>query len=322
VHRASGTSCVVKSVKKDAAGERYRQSVEQEGGIFEMLLRMSHKELRHPNLVRYFDMLEGPKHYFVIMEELSGAELMQQVEDLFPVTEAYLQRVLRQVLAGLAHIHGPVGTVHRDVKLSNFRYRSPGSESELVLLDFGFASSLSRPWDGAVCGTMMFMAPEVVGHTVQTATLAAIDLWAAGVMLYVLLTGDAPAQEDEVRILGKKDALEEAQEVLDKAFAAQELALASPEALSLLRALLTLDPGTRATASQALDHAWFSSEGDTRQVSVPNSKYRLARSNSRHSTSGSVNSAPTTPRRLTLPQPSFNSKLERIVSEGVEELRP
>ncbi|CAE8610093.1 unnamed protein product, partial [Polarella glacialis] len=77
------------------------------------------------------------------------------------------------------------------------------------------------------------------------------------------------------------------------------------------------DPGTRATASQALDHAWFSSEGDTRQVSVPNSKYRLARSNSRHSTSGSVNSAPTTPRRLTLPQPSFNSKLERIVSEGV-----
>ncbi|CAE8595198.1 unnamed protein product, partial [Polarella glacialis] len=139
VHRASGTSCVVKSVKKDAAGERYRQSVEQEGGIFEMLLRMSHKELRHPNLVRYFDMLEGPKHYFVIMEELSGPELMQQVEDLFPVTEAYLQRVLRQVLAGLAHIHGPVGTVHRDVKLSNFRYRSPGSESELVLLDFGFA---------------------------------------------------------------------------------------------------------------------------------------------------------------------------------------
>ncbi|CAE7786840.1 CAMK1G [Symbiodinium sp. CCMP2592] len=279
------------------------------------------KEAKHPNIAVYLDVLEGAMNFYVIMEELTGAELMDQVEELFPVTEAYLQKVMVEILRALAHLHDVVGLLHRDVKLSNFRFRSKAENAPLALLDFGFAMSLGEAWDGAVCGTLMFMAPEVVGARASAPYLAAMDLWAAGVILYVLLTGDSPANEEEVRRLGRGGS--EAGLVLSKALAATELKVASAESLQLLQQLLVLDPSERATAEQALQHPWFSTDGEKHKVNVPSSKYRLARSASR-------NSEVLTPRawsqigekstkKLDLPQ-SF-APLERIVSEGVDEIK-
>ena len=72
------------------------------------------REARHPNICVYLDLLEGPQHFFIVMEELCGAELMEQIEELFPVTEAYLQMLMRQVFAALRHLHETVALVHRD----------------------------------------------------------------------------------------------------------------------------------------------------------------------------------------------------------------
>lgn len=330
-HKASGTKCVIKSVSKIAAGERYRSNL-VDRGLGATLLRMS-KELRHPNIALYLDVMEGPKNFYIIMEELKGAELMDQVEEIFPLTESYVQRVMRQILQALAHIHGTVSLVHRDVKLSNFRFRSSAADSDLALLDFGFASSLSDKWDGAVCGTLMFMAPEVVGSFAAAPHLAAIDIWAAGIILYVLLTGDSPAQEDGVRLLGRKGKEDEAKDLIDKALTAPELNSASSETRELLGLLLMLTPSARITATLALEHAWFSTDGTERKVAVSEvSKYKLVRSASKMSMNSSVQSLSSTSRRkgkskgktsdtLGLPLPKF-SQMERIVSEGVEELKP
>ncbi|CAE7288809.1 unnamed protein product, partial [Symbiodinium necroappetens] len=111
--------------------------------------------------------------------------------------------------------------------------------------------------------------------------------------------------------------------VLSKALAATELKAASAESLQLLKQLLVLDPSQRTTAEQALKHPWFSTNGEQHKVNVPSSKYRLARSASR-------NSEVLTPRawsqigeksakKLDLPQ-TF-APLERIVSEGVDEIK-
>ncbi|CAJ1348888.1 unnamed protein product, partial [Effrenium voratum] len=317
-HKGSGRTCVIKSVRKDAAGERYRALL-VDRHLGEKLLWMS-KEAQHPNIATYLDMLEGPQHFFVVMEELAGAELMEQVEECFPVTEAYLQRVMKQILSALSHLHNKVCLVHRDVKLSNFRFRNAEDSANLALLDFGFATSTSEPWDGAVCGTLMFMAPEVLGSTAATPHLAAMDVWAAGVILYVLLTGDSPAQEDEVRVLGRGGPPAEA--VLEKALSASQLRSASAESLNLLKQLLVLDPSQRITAEEALRHDWFHVDGSVRKVDVPAIKYQRQRSASR----GSEVSTPTsakrekTPKKLDLPQPAF-TPLERIVSEGAEEIK-
>merc|ERR1740123_1488481 len=112
---------------------------------------------------------------------------------------------MTQVLTALSHLHDVVGLIHRDVKLANFRYRSRSPDSELVLLDFGLAGFINRPWDRTCCGTKMFMAPEVLSQSVQQKHMAAMDLWAAGVILFVLLTGDSPIQENEVNIFERPD---------------------------------------------------------------------------------------------------------------------
>eukprot|EP00434_Breviolum_minutum_P034917 symbB.v1.2.030910.t1/scaffold3484.1/size55751/3 len=65
------------------------------------------------------------------MEELHGAELMEEVQELFPVTEAYLQSIMKQVFEALSHLHDKVGLVHRDVKLSNFRFREAACGSDV-----------------------------------------------------------------------------------------------------------------------------------------------------------------------------------------------
>lgn len=328
-HKSSGTKCVIKSVSKIAAGERYRSNL-VDHGLGGTLLRMS-KELQHPNIALYLDVMEGPKNFYVIMEELKGAELMDQVEEMFPLMESYVQRVMKQILQALAHIHNKVRLVHRDVKLSNFRFRSSAADSDLALLDFGFASSLDEKWDGAVCGTLMFMAPEVVGSFAASPHLAAIDIWAAGIILYVLLTGDSPAQEDGVRLLGRKGKEEEAKGIMEKALAAPELSSASAETRELLGQLLLLEPSARVTAVRALEHAWFSTDCKERKIAVSEvSKYKLVRSASKMSVNSSVQSLNSrrkgkgkgkTSDKLGLPTPK-KSQLERIVSEGIEELKP
>jgi len=316
-HRGSGKDCVIKSVRKEAAGERYRALL-IDRHLGERLLWMS-KQAKHPNIATYFDILEGPNHFFIIMEELHGAELMEEVQELFPVTEAYLQSIMKQVFEALSHLHDKVGLVHRDVKLSNFRFREAGNSASLTLLDFGFAMNLCEPWDGAVCGTLMFMAPEVIGSRAAAPYLASMDVWAAGVMLYVLLTGDAPAEEEQVRLFGRGGPA--ADLALERAMA-QEL-LKSSESLALLKQLLVLAPSQRLTAQEALQHAWFQTDSG-REICVPREKYRRARSasmNSQASTPGSLHSRERTPKKtLDLPQPAF-APLERIVSEGAEEIK-
>jgi len=276
-HSASGTACVVKAVNKAAAGDQYRMNL-VDGGLGAELLRMS-RETPHPNVAMYLDLLEGPRHFYVVMEELSGPELLQQMEDMFPMTEAYLQLVLRQVLASLAHIHDVVGLFHRDIKLANFKFRTQEPGSELVLLDFGFAARTCAEWDGSVSGTLMFMAPEVVGSRAKAPFLPAMDIWAVGVILFTVLTGDSPIQDTEVQQLGKGG--EAAQELLAKAFAVEALTQASGEVLDLLRRLLDLEPSSRATAAQALEHPWFASAGGDRRVSLTSDQLRLVRQTSR-----------------------------------------
>lgn len=122
-HRDSGKVCTVKVINKVAAGERYRVGV-VEGGIWSCLLWTTTAH-PHPNIVHYFDFLDGHTDFFVVMEVLEGLELLEKFEkDLSPVTESTCKHVMRQVLAALSHIHDKVGIYHRDVKLENFMYRT------------------------------------------------------------------------------------------------------------------------------------------------------------------------------------------------------
>mmetsp|Transcript_114344 Transcript_114344/g.356059 ORF Transcript_114344/g.356059 Transcript_114344/m.356059 type:complete len:593 (-) Transcript_114344:352-2130(-) len=315
-HRASGRSCAVKALGKMGAGERYRKNIVDDG-LGEGLLRMT-LENPHENVCRYLDIMEGPSHWYVVMENLAGPQLLEQLEEQFPVTEAYLQRVMPQVLRSLAHVHDPkVGLVHRDVKLSNYQFRGPGPDAPLVLLDFGFACRAERAWDGAHCGTLMFMAPEVLASSAAAPNLAAIDLWSAGVILYVLLTGDAPVQEDEVKLFSQPGAAAKAGEVLVRAFEAEGVRLASEAAVELLRRLLAVDPSERPTAEEAAQHRWFGQEERSeRQLPVSRKALNRVRSFSSSRTSPSARAGGASPKKGSDVDAflEMDNGLERIVS--------
>jgi serine/threonine protein kinase len=258
----SGLDCIVKAIRKDLVGDKYTQTVVNKGR-FEFALDLSRKK-PHRNIVRYVDFFEDASYYYVVMEAVQGPELFEYVSAHFPVTEAYCRDVMRQMFEALHELHVVVKAYHRDLKFENFRH---GKSGELVLLDFGFASMIGEPWDRNLRGSMMYVAPEVA----RTITLAkagkfeeihenggyspAVDLWAAGVMLYVLFTGRMPFSDDEVEALSDAGAADRA--VADLLCDKEELSDKSEAALDLLGRLLTVDAMSRINVSQALEHRWF-----------------------------------------------------------------
>eukprot|EP00928_Gymnodinium_smaydae_P042697 TRINITY_DN28711_c0_g1_i1.p1 TRINITY_DN28711_c0_g1~~TRINITY_DN28711_c0_g1_i1.p1 ORF type:complete len:896 (-),score=132.04 TRINITY_DN28711_c0_g1_i1:61-2748(-) len=272
-HITSGRSCAVKVVNKEVAGDKYGRNLRS--GLGESLLRMT-CAMPHENVARYFDMLADDMNYYVLMEELTGPELLEQMGQMFPITERHLQDVMRQILSSLAHLHDVVGMYHRDVKLSNFRYRDMNAHSPLVLLDFGFGGSVKDVWDGVVCGTKAYLAPEVVGASAKCPHLPAMDMWATGVILYILLLGELPFREDDIPVLGRSSR-GAADHLVRTVLSSGDLTSASSEVADLLKNILIVAPEERITAKAALEHPWFSCQCD-QEVRADSQHYAEIRS--------------------------------------------
>merc|ERR1719162_2883126 len=99
-----------------------------------------------------------------------------------------------QALSALSHVHDVlgVGLIHRDVKLENLRFRLPGAENELVLLDFGLSCPAMPEGERQVVGTLLYTAPEVFSKWYSTQ----VDIWSLGVVLYIVLAGRPPWYQD------------------------------------------------------------------------------------------------------------------------------
>jgi serine/threonine protein kinase len=263
VHGRSKEEVCVKVVNKEKAGNSYRTYI-VEGGMFEALLRMSNGHFQHHNIVRYWDFFESPTKYYVVMEKLKGCELsVALTENGAKWSERQCAGVMRDLLTALQFLHEVAGIYHRDVKLENlmFRGRTSGPmagrkvDGGLVLLDFGLARFVGQKWDGMYVGTERYAAPEVVAKTDPESGgfSPAVDLWAAGVILYVLLTGAFPFQKQDVKSL---EAAPRAREAIG-CFAEKRAQEGRSVPRNLLEGLLHEDPAERLTASRALDDEWF-----------------------------------------------------------------
>jgi serine/threonine protein kinase len=258
-HNASHQDVTVKIVEKDRAGKSYTNGVVEAGG-YEMMLEMSKKP--HKNIVQYLDFFESPTRYYVVMERLHGCELTVALTDLGAKwSERNCACVMHDLLSALSHLHQVVGVYHRDVKLENlmFRGRTSGPFAGrkvgggLVLLDFGLSRFIGQAHDGRVCGTEIYKAPEVSTTKEDGGFSCAVDLWAAGLVLFALLTGDMPFEHEDV-------ARKQAAEVAEANIAHFEDEMAQggrtiPHAL--LRGLLHPDPALRWSAARALEDDWL-----------------------------------------------------------------
>ncbi|XP_061660757.1 serine/threonine-protein kinase H1-like [Syngnathoides biaculeatus] len=221
------------------------------------------RRVHHPNVVRLVEVFQGARRVYVVLELATGGELLERVVCRGHYTERDATRALHMVLAGVGYLHS-LGITHRDLKPENLLYYHPGVDSRLLLTDFGLAtfggtlvsginqsarSGTSSTWSlRTTCGTPEYMAPEVV---LRRRYSCAVDMWAVGVIAYILLSGSMPFEDDTRTRLFRSI-------VRGKySFRGNPWPSVSDAAKDFVRALLESDPDRRLSAEQASRHSWI-----------------------------------------------------------------
>jgi len=203
-------------------------------------------QLSHDNVVRLLKVIDAPKQLHLVLEEVKGLSLrswMMQREGR-RLAEPEAKTVFRQVVAALEYLHSR-GVAHRDIKLQNVIITE---DLHVCLIDFGCATEgAMESKSGIYCGTLHYMAPEILHRKGFKA--AAADMWAAGVMLFCMLSGDFPFKAANDRNLRVKI----------QCGAVVFPSYLSEEAKQCITSLLSLDPETRPSARVLMNHSWLTS---------------------------------------------------------------
>ena len=207
------------------------------------------REARHPSVVRAYDFYYDPPSAFVVMEMLEGEELLETLLARGQYDEDEARALMGQILRALQACHAK-HIIHRDVKLENMCFAKKDDINSLRLTDFGLATRLANARNKCKdnCGTSSYVAPEIL---LSQPYNAAVDVWSAGVMLYLLLCGELPFYVDD----------ENDEELLFTKISLRSIAPiscdVSDDAVDLVDRLLIVEPAKRLTAEEALLHPWF-----------------------------------------------------------------
>lgn len=214
--------------------------------------------LRHPNIVHHHRIFQTSDMLYIVMDRCTGPELLDHAAacgGLLPLDG--VRDVALQILSALATIHG-LGVMHRDVKPENFRFRDAHATT-LQLLDFGAAKpSSDTPCTHSVTGTLLFAAPEVF----DTVYWYACDMWSAGIILFLLISGQLPFETSDVGML--RSMHHDPVLTGDSLLRGERWNTVPSAARQFVREVLTVDPAGRLSAARALEHPWFSVEARDR----------------------------------------------------------
>lgn len=185
VHRATGIEFAVKCL--DLGMLACSNSIEQ---LRQEIYIMC--QLDHPNIVRLVEVYESPceKEIFLVQELCSGGELFDGLEQQpdFHYSEMRALRYVKQMISAVRYIHSQ-GIIHRDLKLENFLFSSSDDDSELKLIDFGLSKYFRKgEYENEPVGSPYSVAPEVLLGQYDERS----DVWAVGVITFLLLSGDPP----------------------------------------------------------------------------------------------------------------------------------
>ncbi|THH16230.1 hypothetical protein EW146_g4379 [Bondarzewia mesenterica] len=245
LHTNWGEEVAVKLIKKQNMEVALRASkVERE---IEVL-----KRLKHPNIVRLYDVIETDKYIGIILDYASGGELFDHILAHRYLKEKDACKLFAQLVSGVGYIHAKK-IIHRDLKLENLLL---DRNRNVIITDFGFANDFQHHSDDLMqtsCGSPCYAAPELViseGAYVGSA----VDIWSCGVILYAMLAGYLPFDDDPANPDGDNINL------LYKYIVNTPLSFpeyVSSEARELLSLMLQPDPGHRASLQSIMAHRWL-----------------------------------------------------------------
>ncbi|KAJ8870284.1 hypothetical protein PR048_029305 [Dryococelus australis] len=199
--------------------------------------------------VRLHDSIQEENFHYLVFDLVTGGELFEDIVAREFYSEADASHCIQQILESVNHCHQN-GVVHRDLKPENLLLASKQKGAAVKLADFGLAIEVQgeqQAWFG-FAGTPGYLSPEVLKKEPYGKP---VDIWACGVILYILLVGYPPFwDEDQHRLYAQIKA-----GAYD--YPSPEWDTVTPEAKNLINQMLTVNPSKRITASEALKHPWI-----------------------------------------------------------------
>ncbi|XP_008164321.1 serine/threonine-protein kinase DCLK2 isoform X2 [Chrysemys picta bellii] len=243
VERATGKEFALKIIDKaKCCGKEHL--IENEVSIL--------RQVKHPNIIMLIEEMDTPTELYLVMELVKGGDLFDAITSSTKYTERDGSAMVYNLASALKYLHG-LNIVHRDIKPENLLVceYSDGTKS-LKLGDFGLATVVEGPLY-TVCGTPTYVAPEIIA---ETGYGLKVDIWAAGVITYILLCGFPPFRSEN-----------NLQEDLFDQILIGKLEFPSPywdnitdSAKELISLMLQVNVEARYTAAQILGHPWVSDD--------------------------------------------------------------
>jgi serine/threonine protein kinase len=246
-----GKMCAIKEVKVISDDQTSKECLKQLNQEINLL-----NQLCHPNIVQYYGSELSEETLSVYLEYVSGGSIHKLLKDYGSFTEPVIQNYTRQILAGLAYLHGR-NTVHRDIKGANILVDPNG---EIKLADFGMAKHVTAfSTMLSFKGSPYWMAPEVVMS--QNGYTHAVDIWSLGCTILEMATSKPPwSQFEGVAAIFKIGNSKDTPEIPDHL---------SNDAKNFIRLCLQRNPTVRPTASQLLEHPFLRNTTRVASTSLP-----------------------------------------------------
>ncbi|SPO29045.1 related to ser/thr protein kinases [Ustilago trichophora] len=229
LHRLTNTRVAIKQIPKAHSASLTREI-------------HHHRRLHHPNVMQLYEVIATEQYIWMVSELCAGGELYDYLVENEVLAEPEARRIFGQLCLAVAYVHSK-GIVHRDLKLENILL---DERCNVKLGDFGFTREFERKrLMETFCGTTGYASPEMLAGKKYTGEQ--VDIWSLGVILYALLCGALPFDDDDESVM--KDKILRGQfEIPDSL---------SEEAQDLVTSILQHDPSKRPSIQAILAHPWF-----------------------------------------------------------------
>uniref|UniRef100_A0A7S4EV86 Protein kinase domain-containing protein n=1 Tax=Chrysotila carterae TaxID=13221 RepID=A0A7S4EV86_CHRCT len=248
VHCLSSGACAqvaVKIIKRNRLKERAELLLQREVA--------NHALLRHANIVRLYTWIKTPQRYYLVMEYCPHGDLLAFLNQKGRFTDQEARHFLRQLLEGLAFCHS-LGIYHRDLKLENLMLTDSEDASGALMIkiaDFGLSALKPIGLLETHCGSPLYAAPELMQDKGEYDGSKS-DMWSVGVILFAMLASALPFDASDMGSLVR---------LICQGKPTRPIPVErGVEARQLVKALLCVDPATRPSAAEALEHEWLQTD--------------------------------------------------------------
>ena len=235
IHRITSEKVAIKVLEKDKiVDEADKERVTREIHILKLI--------RHPNIIQLYEIIEDKEKLYLITEYASGGELFDYIVANQRVNELEACKFYQQLLDGIEYVH-KLNIVHRDLKPENLLL---DSKKNIKIVDFGLSNLYKE--NGLLstaCGSPCYAAPEMIAGKKYNGLN--VDLWSSGVILFALICGYLPFDDDDTPVLYKK--------IMKGEYSIPSFV--STKAADLIKCILNTDPEKRYKIKDIKNHNWF-----------------------------------------------------------------